>query len=196
MRYLAPIVEGQGEVEAVPALIHRVAKVAACEDVRVNPPIRVRAGTFLNNEAYFRKYYQMAAIKAAYAGGCVLILLDCDMKGECPATIGPKLLARARATRDDVGVIVCLAFQEFESWFVAAVDSLVGWFGIPEGVVVPGEPESIRDAKGWLEERMNCSYDPLAHQLSLTRNFDLTAARRSKSFDRFYRKISGYLSPQ
>lgn len=44
MVVLVPIVEGHGEVQAVPALLHRLAQQADQEIVvRVNPPIRVKS---------------------------------------------------------------------------------------------------------------------------------------------------------
>ena len=95
MRYVAPIVEGHGEVEALPALLHRIATLAAVEGtLRVNPPIRVKSGSFLHDHDYFSKQIALAAAKAAQGGGAVLILLDCE--DDCPATLGPDLLRRAQ----------------------------------------------------------------------------------------------------
>jgi hypothetical protein len=68
MRYVAPIVEGQGEVEALPALLHRMAILSGVEGVlRVNPPIRVKSGSFLHDHDYFRKRVALAAAKAAFS---------------------------------------------------------------------------------------------------------------------------------
>jgi hypothetical protein len=41
MQYVAPIVEGHGEVEALPALLHRIAvAISGQGTLRVNAPIR------------------------------------------------------------------------------------------------------------------------------------------------------------
>lgn len=51
MAYVAPIVEGHGEVEALPALLHRIARLAGFEGtLRVNPPIRVKSGSFIHDD--------------------------------------------------------------------------------------------------------------------------------------------------
>jgi len=188
MQFVAPIVEGHGEVEAVPALLHRIAASAGvARDLRVNPPIRVKSRSFLQDDGYFRKQVALAAAKAAQSGGAVLILLDCE--DECPATLGPDLPRRARAVRDDVAIIVALAYREYETWFVTAASSLRGLHGLPHDLVSPELPEKIRDAKGWLGARMTFGYDPVIHQLEFTRRFDLDQAMRNPSFHRFYRRI-------
>jgi hypothetical protein len=188
MQFVAPIVEGHGEVEAVPALLHRIAASAGVAgDLRVNPPIRVKSRSFLQDDGYFRKQVALAAAKAAQSGGAVLILLDCE--DECPAALGPDLLRRARAVRDDVAIIVALAYREYETWFVTAASSLRGLHGLPRDLVSPELPENIRDAKGWLGARMTFGYDPVIHQLEFTRRFNLDQAMRNPSFHRFYRRI-------
>jgi len=88
--------------------------------------------------------------------------------------------------RDDVDMFVALAYREFESWFIAAARSLQGCFGLPLDLNTVSDFEAIRDAKGWLSERMEVSYDPVAHQLAFVRRFDLNAARASRSFERLY----------
>jgi hypothetical protein len=181
---LVPIVEGQGEVQAVPALLHRLVQTVAPEiAVRVNPPIRVKAGSFLNDMDYFRRHVSMAAAKAHQSGGHVLILLDSE--DHCPAMLGPELLRRARDVRADVSIGVYLAYREYETWFIAAADSLCGMAGLPGDLAAPAEPERFRDAKGWLSERMPRPYDPIVHQLDFTRAFDPDlAASRNDSFRR------------
>jgi hypothetical protein len=90
---------------------------------------------------------------------------------------------------------VVLAKCEFESWFLAAADSLRGRFGFPESLEVPKHPEEIRNAKGWLKDRrMTRSYAPTIDQPRLTQYFDMRLARqRSDSFDKCYREITRLL---
>ncbi|MBI4756755.1 MAG: DUF4276 family protein [Betaproteobacteria bacterium] len=183
MVVFVPIVEGQGEVQAVPTLLHRLAQQSdPSTPVRVNAPIRVKSGSFLNDSDYFRRQVSLAAAKAAQSQGHVLILLDCE--DDCPAILGPELLRRARAVRADVSVRVFLAYREFETWFIAAADSLRGRAGLPDDLIAPADPERTRDAKGWLSERMPRPYDPIVHQLEFTRAFDLAQAETNASFRR------------
>jgi hypothetical protein len=191
--FLAPIVEGHGEVEAVPALLHRIARQLAPEStLRVNPPIRVKSGSFLNDESYFRKQVTLAAAKAAQSRGWVLILLDCEDDG--PATVGPDLLRRARVVRSDMDVLVVLAHREYETWFVTAARSLRGMRGLISDLEAPPRPEAMRDAKGWLSARMEQPYDEITHQIEFTRRFDLNLARTNRSFDRLCRHIRDLLT--
>lgn len=192
MPFLAPIVEGHGEVEALPALLHRIVRAKAFQGIlHVNPPIRVKLGSFLHDHYFFRRYVTLASEKAAQEGGSVLILLDCD--DECPAKLGPDLLRRAREVRGDVGMFVSLAHREFESWFIAAIKSLRGMRGLPDDLLPPQDPERIRDAKGWLGQRMNVAYDPVTHQIEFTRRIDLYQACDNQSFNRFYQYVCGLL---
>ena len=188
MLFVAPIVEGHGEVEAVPALLHRIAGHAGYPNaLRVNQPIRVKSGSFLNDPEYFHRYVGLAAAKAAQDAGSVLILLDCE--DDCPGTLGPSLLQRAHEVRGDVGILVALAYREYETWFVTAVRSLRGLRGLSQDVDVPPSLEAIRGAKEWLGRRMDETYDPITHQIEFTRAFDLDQARSSSSFDRLYQRI-------
>lgn len=191
--FVAPIVEGHGELEAVPALLHRIALDSGLPaQLLVNPPIRIKSGSLLNDKPYFHKYVSLAAAKAAARAGTVLLLLDCE--DDCPRELGPRLLSAAQSVRPDVSYLVALAYREYESWFLAAATSLRDEWGLPENLHPPGNVEAIRNAKGWLGSRMRESYDPGRHQLAFTRLFDIQQARTSPSFDRLYLRVLQLLS--
>ncbi len=186
MVFVVPIVEGSGEIDALPALLHRIRIARQVQSqLDVNPPIRVKSGSFLNDPPYFERYLQLAAAKAAQRQGSILILLDCE--DSCPAELGPKLLRDATALRPDVPSFVALAWREYETWFLAAARSLRGLDGLPADLVPPANPEHFRDAKGWLGDRMPGRYDPIRHQSRFSKRMDLDAARTAQSFDRLYR---------
>ncbi len=188
MAFIAPIVEGHGEVEALPPLLRRLAESFDLGAMlQVNPPIRVKSGSFLNDAAYFNKYVELAARKAVAYRGFVLILLDCD--DDCPAEIGPQLLARAQAARGDTTFLVALASREFETWFLAAAESLRGQFGLPADLARPANFEAIRNAKGWLSARMPNGYDPVSHQHLMAKAMDLGQARAAGSFNRLAERL-------
>ena len=194
MMFLAPIVEGHGEVEAFPALLHRIAREAGFPDrIQVNPPIRIKSGSFLNDHDYFRKHVMLAAAKAANRKGAVIILLDSDDTHNCPATLGPDLLRRATEVRHDVPFLISLAWREYETWFITAARSLRNKHGLPSDIEPPLNPDGIRGAKEWLGERMAGRYDPITHQAAFTKLFDLGQARENPSFDRLFRKIEIFL---
>jgi hypothetical protein len=86
-------------------------------------------------------------------------------------------------------MFVALAHREYETWFIAAASSLGGHYSLPLDLYPAADFDTIRNAKGWLSERMEVAYDPVTHRLAFTRIFDLEAACSSHSFNRFYRYI-------
>jgi hypothetical protein len=192
IKLVAPIVEGHGEVFAVPELLRRLAsEISPGHSIRVNPPLRVKSSSFLRDATYSNNYIALAANKAAEGGnGLVLILLDCE--DDCPARLGPELLERARRVRSDVPCLVALAHREYETWFLSAAPSLGGKQGLPANLEPPEYPETIRDAKGWLRQRMPGGYDPVVDQAAFTRAFDLAEAARVPSFRRLIERLGFY----
>ncbi len=194
MPFVAPIVEGQGEVLAVPPLLQRLHRhIGGSERLNVNQPIRVKAPKFLHDPTEQERMLVLAAAKARQARGIVLILLDGDARTDtrCPAELGPRLLATSRQVAPDVPALVVLAEQEFESWFLAAAPSLRGQFGIPSGFAPTQRQMGRRDAKGQLNAVMAGGYDPIQHQALLARamNIDL-AARGNASFARLCNRLT------
>lgn len=195
MAGIVAIVEGHGEMDAVPILLSRIAEaVAPTADVEVLPPIRVERNRVVRPEE-LERVVELAARTVA-TDGSILVLLDAD--DDCPAELGPELLQRARAARPDRAIRVVLAKAEYEAWFLAAVASIAGRHDIDEHATPPDAPEGIRDAKRWLTARMpfGRSYRPTRDQASLTEYFDLDAARRAApSFDKLWRDVSELLTP-
>lgn len=112
----APIVEGHGDVAAVPKLICRIAPSGT---FRVAPPVR-RPKTALLQPSELARAVHIARANIR-ASGMVLIVLDADE--DCAATLGPKLLANVPDLRP-VTSFVALAVREFESWIVAGMSEL------------------------------------------------------------------------
>jgi hypothetical protein len=183
MTAVVAIVEGDGEVAALPVLLRRLsAWLTPGLTVNVRTPIRVHKDRFLNRPEEFSRHLQLAAKKCG-DGGWVLILLDAD--DDCPAVRGAAIAADARRVIAHRRFAIVLANREYEAWFIAASDSLNGHRGF---VSRPGDErvdaETPRDAKGWLKERMNSrSYGETTDQPAFSACFDLMQARqRSRSF--------------
>jgi hypothetical protein len=190
---IASIVEGDGEVKALPKLLFRIARQFSV-DLRVPAPARVHKGRLVAAGGVERAV--SAAAQRVGAAGGVLVLLDAD--DDCPAELGPDLLGRARAARSDVLVSVVLANHEFEAWFLAAAESLAGSHGFPAGLSAPPDPEKIRGTKEWLTANRtgNQSYKPTVDQAPLASAFDIKLARSgSPSFDKFCRDVQSLLTP-
>lgn len=185
---IVSIVEGHGDVEALPVLIRRI---IVDEGVRVEKPIRLSRGLFRDGTE-FSRMIDLAARKTQ-GNGVVLILADAD--DDCPAEKGPELLAIARRIHPDTIFRVVLANREFESWFLAGADSLAGRRSLPPDLGSPENIESIRDAKGWLERRMSSGkYTETVDQPAFASLFDMAEAeRRSDSFAKLMRDIRSAL---
>ena len=185
---IATIVEGHGEVEAVPLLLRRIAQqVSPGSNPTVPRPIRVQRNRILQ-EGQLERAIELAA-RMTGADGCILLLLDAN--GDCPAEIAPQILQRATSARPDRNIRVVLAKIEFEAWFLAAVASLIGRHGIAEATASPDDSESVRDAKGWLSDKMprGQSYRETIHQAAFAATFDMDTARAASSFDKLWRDV-------
>jgi hypothetical protein len=144
---IACLVEGDGEVRALPVLLRRIANAI---DPMIAPEIRTfrrPAGSTQRAGGIERASETVAGLYPEHA---ILVVLDCD--DECPKQFGSELSSRARAARPDRFISVVLAHCEFEAWFLAAAESLAGKRNLSKNLVAPDNPEEIRDAKGWLSK--------------------------------------------
>lgn len=190
---IAAIVEGDGEVTAVPALIRRFAEDLNMHGrVEVKPVIRQPASRLLK-PGELERHVELAVRKLDGPGG-VFVLLDCE--DDCPATLGPELLGRVRMARPDVPAALVLAHREYEAWFLAAASSLAGQRGFPPDLVDHPAPESVSGCKEWLSRQLprGRSYCPCSDQTALTSIFDMTLAHdNSSSFEKCWREITSLL---
>lgn len=180
--HIASIVEGDGEVLALPVLLRRLAaRRSEGRHVQVAPPIRVRRDRFLNREDDFSRHLLLAGAKAG-EDGWVLVLLDAD--DDCPAVKGAEIMQRARAVLPHRRVSVVMANREFEAWFIAAAMSLVGQRGFDPGAQPIPPAEVPRDAKGWIKLQMaSRAYSVTTDQPAFCARFDLDQAHEgSRSF--------------
>lgn len=188
MAQVACIVEGHGEVRAVPVLLRRIAQEFDPSFVLdVLPPLRVPRSRLIKKDELERPV-EFAARKTS-GRGAVFVLIDSD--DDCPAKVGPNLLQRARQTRGSLLLGVVLAKREFEAWFLAAAESVAGHRGLRADLAPPADPESVRAAKEWLTSNMTrgSRYREVLDQPALSAVFDLAAARRCDSFDKCYRDV-------
>ncbi|WP_433509433.1 DUF4276 family protein [Nonomuraea sp. CA-143628] len=190
---IASIVEGHGEMTAVPELLRRIAYASGIWEVRVPEPQRVPRGSMIAPGGIEAAVRKSAALHITGPGG-ILVLIDADK--DCPAALGPALLSRAREARGDKEIAVVIAHKEFEAWFLAAAKSLSGRRGLIDPLEPPPDPEGIRDAKGWLTAHKidGTSYKETADQAALAALFDLEQARGgAPSFDKFCRDVERLL---
>ncbi|MCY4554558.1 MAG: DUF4276 family protein [Candidatus Poribacteria bacterium] len=182
------IVEGHGEVEAVPLLIRRVAANLYPElEVIIPRPIRIAKNKLLQANG-LEQWVEIVSVRIG-AQGAIFVILDSD--DDCPAELGPDLLHRASQVHTGLPIAVVLAKCEFEAWFLAAAESLRGQRGLSNDIHPPNDPEGIRGAKEWLSHQMESSrtYSETQDQPALAALFDIEQARQADSFDKCYRDI-------
>lgn len=192
-RRLFPIVEGEGEVEALPVLVRRLALEQLAHPIQVCPPWRMHRSAMTHRPGELERVASAARIKAG-PGGLILLVLDADE--DCPRAVAPGLLDRVRSAAGEP-VSCVLACREFEAWFLAAAPSIAGKRGLAGPMIAPDNPESIPDAKGWLTDRMSPGrkYRPTADQAPLAAAMDLELARaNAPSFDKLWRDLEAWLS--
>lgn len=117
---------------------------------------------------------QLAKYKAAN-GGWVLILLDAD--DDCPVELSAVIQQKLAQVVSTENVVTVIANREFEAWFIAASNSLVGTRGFalkPEMQV--GDPDLPRDAKGWIGRQMPSNYHEVSDQPAFTAKMSMEEA--------------------
>jgi hypothetical protein len=180
---IASIVEGDGEVKALPILLRRLRDEwqAGASFAEPLTPIRVHRDRFLNRDDEFRKQLLLAASKCGEQGW-ILVVLDAD--DDCPATLAETVRQRAMQYVSHRRLSVVIAKREYEAWFIAAARSLHEH----RGFRCPHEPiadaETPRDAKGWMRRNMTGgTYSEVLDQPAFTAHFDLQQAfDNSRSF--------------
>jgi hypothetical protein len=185
---IQPIVEGPGDVTAVPLLIRRICyELECCLGARVAAPMKV-ARSKMVQEAEMRKYLRIASADPE----CKLILLFMDADDDCAKEISellrPWIEGEALRVRCEVIVIP----REFECWFISAIESLRGVRGISEAATSHTTPEMVRNPKAILTRWMQgtAAYHETADQVAFTQSLDLAGVRlRCRSFRRLIAKI-------
>ncbi len=200
MRRLILFVEGEGDADAVPALVRSlITAQGEWYDVLLDDrPFRVGSvDKLVKNDFRDWKRFLGAALKRSDVGG-VLLILDGDTEkigGNhfCAAAMAKDLAGAAKVVGagQRFSVAVVFAIKEYETWLIAGVASLTGR-RLPDGRLIKSNakaPEGNleagpRDAKGWLNDIVVGGYKPSRDQAALTRLVDLDVIRAG-SFGRF-----------
>jgi hypothetical protein len=187
-----PIVEGHGEVEAAPVLLRRLLAEANCQHIGVGHPIR-RTQSQLRSKEGIQAGVRLALLQPE----CAAVVILFDGEDNCPKELAASVRAWARAAAAGKPCDIVIAYREYETWFLAALESLRGQYGIPINATAPANPESKRDAKGALEEFMppDRAYSETGDQPAMSAGFDMSLAhRRNRSFRKLVKAIGDLLT--
>ena len=187
-----PIVEGHGEGEAAPILLRRLLAEAQCHAVQVGRPIRRTQSQLRSKEGI-----QVGVRLALLQPECAAVVILFDGEDDCPKELGEKVRNWAREAAAGKPCDVVVAYREYETWFLAALESLRGQYGIATDAVAPANPESRRDAKDSLEQFMPAdrAYSETGDQPAMSAVFDLGLAhRRNRSFRKLVKAVGDVLT--
>lgn len=195
---VVPIVEGHGENESIRILLRRVwTEIVGGEYIEILRPIR-RPRSKLADRGELANAVKLAWLKLRHAGGepdpgLILVLVDRDPDRDPPCVSAPRWLENTRAGQPDADVTCVLADVEYETWFVAAAESLRNELRLTPEDVLPEDADGARSGKSWIQSRIKRRgrlYSPTLDQPSLTAKMDLNQCRqRSRSFDKLCREM-------
>lgn len=188
MPRIVPIVEGPGEVEAVPVLLKRLLTEMGRNDIQIENPQNAHGYFNLTKLGGIEKFVENAWTKRNC--GAVLVLVDADKR--CPLEIAQGFSQRISAIGVRFPVVIAVAKCEYEAWFLASLATIVEkpWqnrAGLPPELGYTGDCEAIVGVKGWLDRHLpeGHSYKPSQDQAVLTAMLDLELTRKnSRSFRR------------
>jgi hypothetical protein len=184
---IRPIVEGQGEVQAVPLLLRRLRDHAGLPEIEFVRPHRRQRSEFVNRAAL------QTSVRVAFldpACSAVVVIFDAD--DDCPKELGPTIEKWASEAAEGRPTSVILANREYEAWLLAGIEALRGRRSIREDARLHSEPEKPRSPKDQLTQRMwiGSAYSPAVDQAPLTAHFDLAAAYRAcRSFRKLVKEF-------
>lgn len=188
MRRILPIVEGDGDTTAVPALVRRIAEARGIYDLQLLPAHK--RGELPAVRRHFDAYLG-AALK--YETPILWVMdYDCDQCHAVEDDLADLRLRTQQAyTRHPVEF--ALMVKEFESLFLCDHESTHQLFpDIPAKTPWPVDAETVRGAKEWISKARpkGLAYKETVHQVKLVHQLDLDRLReRSPSFQRFEQAV-------
>ena len=186
MTTIIPVVEGVGDATALPGLLGRILLE------RYNRPdvmvAQGRTNVVTANgrqklESKLENFLQHAQNKPEC--DAILVLLDAD--DDCPVNLAQGILKRCEQLGLTSPVEIVCAHREYESWFLASLDTIKGQRGISDTAALSHDAEDVQNPKQWLTNQMppGRAYKETTHQAPLTQHIDIGMAHNnSRSFRR------------
>ena len=189
---IQPIVEGHGEVGAIPVLLRRFLAEAGVHNIDVGKPIR-RKRSELVQQASVQRSVRLALLQPECGG--ILIVFDSD--DDCPKDLASQIKMWAKTEAGAVPCEVVMAHREYEAWFLASLEALRGVRGIVMDAAHHATPEIPRNAKGELRRHMSSGrgYSESVDQAAMTAQMDFAAAHRGcRSFRKMVKAFGNVMS--
>lgn len=188
MPKLIPIVEGYGEVSAVPVLLRKILWANHCYDIQIAPPENAHGKSNLIQKDGLEKFIKLAWKEDDC--GAILILIDAD--DECPVDLAKAFSSRVKAMGSLFPVVIIVAKRMYETWFLASITTIAGHLDIPAGLQAPPDSESIKNPKDWLNKQFPKGriYKETQEQEAMTNLLDLNVMSTTRSFQRLLKAVN------
>lgn len=188
MPNVVPIVEGDGEVEALPILLRRLLDASHRWDIHIARPKNAHGKGNLTKENGLERFLRYAVKETDC--GAVLVLLDADE--ECAKELAESLALRAAGEGLAHPVAIVAAVRHYENWFLASLETVAPVLGLGSfgsNIDLQFDAGNVEDesAKGWLDRHMapGKAYKETVDQAPLTERLDLSQVQqKSRSFRR------------
>jgi hypothetical protein len=187
-----PIVEGHGELSAVPILLRRLAaELLGLYDLHCLAPFRLSRGKLIK-ENELRRAIAFGHLKMRDLDAPHLILVIMDADDDCPVGIVRALHAQHQALFAAARTAIVLAVKEYEAWFLAANMNETDHQNLRTITPNHPNPEEIANPKAVFERdflKPGFAYSETIDQPRFTACMDIQTALRAASFDKLVREV-------
>ena len=155
MPKIVPVVEGEGEKKAVPALCYKILHELGRYDLFVSTPLVAKGVGNLLAVGGVEKF-----LNAAYREpDCAAVLIILDADEVCAMTLARNICSRVQAHGLRQPVAIVIAACEYEAWFLASMTAMQGQdvggrYTMPANLTYSGNVESRRGVKEWLDKQL------------------------------------------
>jgi len=187
-RSIVSIVEGPGEVEALPILLRRLLEEKQKYRINIQLPINAHGLGNLTKENGLERFLKLAEKRPSCSA--ILILIDADIY--CAKDIAICLANRANVHNPHIPTAVVAAKFRYENWFLASFETLSGKRGLQEELPNIITPEAVPDPKNWITKNkvQGRIYKETLDQAPMSQLIDINLVQsRSRSFRRLLHAI-------
>ncbi|NBJ09346.1 hypothetical protein [Microvirga arsenatis] len=185
------IVEGHGEVPAVPVLLRRFAhEIYNRYDFDVLTPFRLPRSKYAKDDELMRSLLLGSVKLSEYSKPHILIIMDAD--DDCPVTEQQRLSRLILNNNFNVPVSLVMPYREYETWFNTSIGPGTNHATFKAPYNPSPNAHGIRDAKGYFERNylnQGVFYSETVDQQKYTSLIDLQA-----NDDRSFRKMRKEMS--
>ncbi|MET4104999.1 DUF4276 family protein [Hymenobacter sp. UYP22] len=190
MKRLIALVEGPGDVTAVPVLLRKLFQQNHDFDWMPGDPMKVGELPALRKK--LRNFAEALRIKMN-DGKCHGVLVLLDMEDGCPRDEAWALASDFAAFGLPYPVAVVFAYREYEEWLVASLPTIAPNVASLPNVLVRDYPiEGKRGVKEWLTRQMPAGtiYKETTDQASFTAYLNAELALECRSFQRLTKAVA------